>query len=762
MLRVATLACLLSACAAPAVVAPAPGYGALAAELTRCVEHERAAKDLGAMSIALVDGDEVVWAAGFGEEREGQPATAETVYRVGSVSKLFTDLALMQLVEEGVIALDDPVQRLVPGFAPGPGAGRVTFRQLTGHRAGIVREPPVGNYFADDEPSLEATVDSLNDTGFRAPPGTVTKYSNAGIAVLGRALELHHGEEYTALMRARVLRPLGLPGAAFAPTPAIERRLAEARMWSYDGREAPAPTFQLGMAPAGSLYASVLDLSELLRALFEGGRGVVAPETLDAMLRPGAGRFGIGFALGELDGRRRAGHGGAIYGFSTELAFLPDDELGVVVTSAVDVTNAVTSRLATHALRCLVARRAGAPLPTLALTTPLEPEVGAAVAGRYIGPDGERAEVVWRREGHGWLEWRGMRGALRREGTHLRVDGRNWFGPRIERTQAGLAINGTTYRRVADAKPAACPAHLREYVGEYGWNHNVLLVREVDGALEALVEWFWFDALTEAGRDRFTLPTGRGLYPLEEIVFERSTDGAITAAVLGGVRFVRRATGAVHGEQFTIDALHPEDELRAMALAAAPPAERGEFHDPDLVDLAAALPGVRLDVRYATTNNFLETVFYPTARALLQRPAAAALEEVRLELEGEGLGLVIYDAYRPWHVTKMFWDATPQEHKHFVADPTKGSRHNRGCAVDLSLVELATGEVAETTGGYDEFSARSYADYPGGTSLQRWYRERLRRAMEDHGFTVYRWEWWHYDFTGWERYPILDHGLEEL
>ena len=561
MLRVATLACLLSACAAPAVVAPAPGYGALAAELTRCVEHERAAKDLGAMSIALVDGDEVVWAAGFGEEREGQPATAETVYRVGSVSKLFTDLALMQLVEEGVIALDDPVQRLVPGFAPGPGAGRVTFRQLTGHRAGIVREPPVGNYFADDEPSLEATVDSLNDTGFRAPPGTVTKYSNAGIAVLGRALELHHGEEYTALMRARVLRPLGLPGAAFAPTPAIERRLAEARMWSYDGREAPAPTFQLGMAPAGSLYASVLDLSELLRALFEGGRGVVAPETLDAMLRPGAGRFGIGFALGELDGRRRAGHGGAIYGFSTELAFLPDDELGVVVTSAVDVTNAVTSRLATHALRCLVARRAGAPLPTLALTTPLEPEVGAAVAGRYIGPDGERAEVVWRREGHGWLEWRGMRGALRREGTHLRVDGRNWFGPRIERTQAGLAINGTTYRRVADAKPAACPAHLREYVGEYGWNHNVLLVREVDGALEALVEWFWFDALTEAGRDRFTLPTGRGLYPLEEIVFERSTDGAITAAVLGGVRFVRRATGAVHGEQFTIDALHPEERV---------------------------------------------------------------------------------------------------------------------------------------------------------------------------------------------------------
>lgn len=752
----------LCACTAPRtrLVAPAAGIEAVALELTRCIEHEREAKDLGAVSIALVDGDRVVWAAGFGQAGPDRAASSDTVYRVGSVSKLFTDIALMQLVEAGVIELDDPVQKLVPTFNPGPGAERVTFRHLTGHRAGIVREPAVGNYFEDSEPTLAATVESLNGSGFRAQPGTVTKYSNAGIAVLGRALELHHGERYAPLMKSLVLDPMGMPEAGFEATPALEQRLADARMWSYDGSEFPAPLFELGMAPAGSLYASVLDLAQFLRVVFSGGGEVIGADTLASMLQPGEGHFGVGFALGELDGHRRCGHGGAIYGYSTELAFLPDEQLGVVVTSAVDISNAVTRRLADHALRCLLAARANEDLPGLSLTTPVPVAVGARLAGLYRGPDGQRAHVTARPEGDLWLEWRGLRAALRAEGDHLRVDDRHVFGAKVEVAPAGLDIAGTRYVRADDERPAPCPAHLREYIGEYGWDHNVLIIREVDGQLEALIEWFFLDPLTWVEKDRFALPVDRGLYPLEEIVFERNADGALSAAVLGGVRFEHRPPGVVHGEQFTIDALHSEDELRRRALAARPPHEDGHFHHPDLVDLADALPRVALDVRYATTNNFLETIFYPTARAFLQRPAAAALEDVRRSLEQEGLGLVIYDAYRPWHVTKMFWDATPQEHKHFVADPARGSRHNRGCAVDLALVDLATHEVVEMPGGYDEFSARSYAEYPGGTSLSRWYRERLRRAMQEHGFSVYVWEWWHFDFAGWEQYPILDLEFE--
>jgi D-alanyl-D-alanine dipeptidase len=110
----------------------------------------------------------------------------------------------------------------------------------------------------------------------------------------------------------------------------------------------------------------------------------------------------------------------------------------------------------------------------------------------------------------------------------------------------------------------------------------------------------------------------------------------------------------------------------------------------------------------------------------------------------------------------MFWEATPDAMRIFVADPAKGSRHNRGAAVDLTLCDLTTGEPADMVSGYDEFSPRAFPDYPGGTSLQRWNRELLRRSMEAEGFTVYTFEWWHFDFRGWERYPLLNLGLEEV
>jgi len=128
-------------------------------------------------------------------------------------------------------------------------------------------------------------------------------------------------------------------------------------------------------------------------------------------------------------------------------------------------------------------------------------------------------------------------------------------------------------------------------------------------------------------------------------------------------------------------------------------------------------------------------------------------------LAKSGYGLWIFDSYRPWSVTKVFYDATPASMKHFVADPAKGSRHNRGCAIDLTLYELATGQPVVTTSGFDEFTARAYPDYPGGTSRQRHFRERLRRAMEAEGFTVYEHEWWHFDFCDWQKYPVGNQPL---
>jgi zinc D-Ala-D-Ala dipeptidase len=197
-------------------------------------------------------------------------------------------------------------------------------------------------------------------------------------------------------------------------------------------------------------------------------------------------------------------------------------------------------------------------------------------------------------------------------------------------------------------------------------------------------------------------------------------------------------------------------ELRREALAASPPREDGPFRSPDLVELVSLDPDLRLDVRYATKDNFLGVPVYPSARAFLQRPAAEALVRAHRALRPYGYGLLIHDAYRPWWVTKVFWEATPPDKREFVADPARGSRHNRGCAVDLTLYRLADGRAVEMPGVYDEMSERSYPSYPGGTSAQRWRRDLLRAAMEAEGFAVFSSEWWHFDYRSWHEYPILN------
>ncbi len=226
--------------------------------------------------------------------------------------------------------------------------------------------------------------------------------------------------------------------------------------------------------------------------------------------------------------------------------------------------------------------------------------------------------------------------------------------------------------------------------------------------------------------------------------------------------FVRTDPGADRSHSFHIKPLHPVSQLRAEALQASPPFESSPFRNPDLVELATFDPAIHLDIRYAGANNFLSTPVYTQARAFMQRPVAEALVRVLHKLRPLGYGLLIHDAYRPWFVTKIFWDATPPEGKIFVADPQKGSKHNRGCAVDLTLYELGTGKAVEMPGLYDEMSPRSFPNFPGGTSLQRWHRDLLRRAMESEGFTVNEDEWWHFDYKDWKQYGILNVAFEKI
>lgn len=756
-------------------IAPAAGYEEVCQRLESAIRAELAAKELPAMSLVLVEGDRTVWAQGFGfaDAKKTKPATAKTVYRVGSVSKLFTDVAVMQLAEQGKLSLDAPVTEYLPELKPrNPFGDPITLRLIMSHRSGLVRESPVGHYFDPEEPTLAETVDSLNRTALVYKPGTKTKYSNAGIAAVGYVLEQMTGAPFARAMEKALLQPLKMNDSSFDLQPSIRNNLATGWMWTYDDRRFEAPQFALGTAPAGNLYSNVLDLSKFLIAILnEGDAGrtrILKPETLKMMIHrdPDVSAadqpFGIGFHISDFEGQRRVGHAGAVYGFASQLEALPDRNLGVAAAASLEGGNGVVNRLVEYAFRLLLARQDQKPLPDYATTGPVPEGRAKQAVGSYRNGD-ETLEIT---EFNGRLYLR--QPTLRREvrasdaDGSLVVDDVFGYGPKIEFDQSGnITIASKTYQRVHEQAPAECPSKWHGLIGEYGWDHNTVYILEDRGKLVALVEWFFYYPLEELGDDEFAFPSF-GMYHDEKLKFTRDENGNATQVVAAEMLMKRRSIGVKDGETFRITPVKPIDSLRAAALAAQPPQEQGEYRQAELVELTQFDPTIKLDIRYATTNNFTGAVFYQQPRAFMQRPAAEAVVAAHRKLKEQGLGLLIHDAYRPWYVTKMFWDATPAEMKHFVANPASGSRHNRGCAVDLTLYDLETGEPIPMVAGYDEFSTRSYPNYPGGASRQRWYRELLRRTMESAGFTIYEFEWWHFDYKDWRKYRIGNVTFEDI
>ncbi|HEX2098645.1 MAG TPA: M15 family metallopeptidase [Rubrobacteraceae bacterium] len=179
----------------------------------------------------------------------------------------------------------------------------------------------------------------------------------------------------------------------------------------------------------------------------------------------------------------------------------------------------------------------------------------------------------------------------------------------------------------------------------------------------------------------------------------------------------------------------------------------------ELVELQDEIPGIRLDIRYATSDNVMQEQLYPIVKALLRKPAAGSLAEVQQDLEARSLGLKVFDAYRPYEVTERMWE--PIQNPAYVATPTKGSRHNRGCAVDLTLVGSSGEELLMPT-GFDDFSEKAGHDYQDLPEEAIRNRELLREVMECHGFVALKTEWWHYDWQGWERFELLDLPLTSL
>lgn len=745
----------------------------VAERLESFIRYQMEDKDLPAISIGIVDGTRPIWSSGFGfvDHENQERSSGDTVYRVASVSKLFTAISIMQLVEKGVLDLDAPITDYLPDFQPvNPFEKPITLRQLHSHRSGLVREPPVGHYFDPTEPATDSSALSLNRTTLVFEPETVTKYSNAAVAVAGLVIERTQHERYEHYIQRNVLDKIGMGKSSFLPLGDLIADLAAGYMWTYDGRIFDAPVFELGIGPAANLYTTVNDLCRFARVLFnegqivETGEQLLSSATLKEMWSVQYGSsdqqngYGIGFYVSDFMGQRRVQHSGVMYGYATRLYVLPEADLGVAIVSTLDATNSVVDRIGNYALSLIRAQRLGHTLPPFTRYLPVDSTLARTLDGRYEGPG---ILYAVERNGRLYLDNGAERHRLMMAGDTLIVDDRLAYGLTLMARGDTLLTEQGTYVKRPIPVPAEPDPELTELIGEYGWDHNTLYILERENQLYVLIEWFFYYPLTQLDQDQYQFPPS-GLYAGEKLTFVRDNNNYIIAVDVDNVRFLRRHTGSSVTTTESIQPTAPLAKLRERALAAVPPSVEGSSRQPELVELTDLNPSLKLDIRYASDNNFMGAVFYEEARAFLQRPAAVALIQVESDLNEMGLGLVVYDAYRPWHVTKMFWDATPAEAKHFVADPSSGSIHNRGAAVDVGLIDLQTGEVLPMPSSYDEFTARAYPDYPGGTARSRYYREILRDAMEARGFSVYRYEWWHFNFENWRAYPVMNTRFEEI
>ena len=261
-----TLAWALTLAARPL---PAADYSAVAGKLEPVIREEMREWGLGGIAVALVDDQQVVYATGFGE------AQRDSLFRVGSISKLFNAVAVMQQVEAGALDLDRPLPAELTPLNPFPDAPSVTLRQILCHRSGFPREAPVGGYLDGSQPGLSRTAASSHSCVLVTRPGAKTRYSNLAPSVAGRWVELTSGTPFEEYQRAHVLGPLGMTHSAWTLARAARAKIVDSHLRVADGRGGWArqktPLFDLGTIPAGNLFSCVDDLARFASAMLAGG-----------------------------------------------------------------------------------------------------------------------------------------------------------------------------------------------------------------------------------------------------------------------------------------------------------------------------------------------------------------------------------------------------------------------------------------------------------------------------------------------------------
>ncbi len=519
-------------------------------KLDESIRHEVEDKQIPSISYAIVDGAETICTNHIPKEAAAiKPLSDATIFRVASCSKMFTTMALMGLAEKGKVDIEADISEVIPWFRPknpfvdekaGPTeADKVTLRKLMSHTSGLVREPTIGHYLDDRAPSLAQVVDSIKDSPLKDDPkANVFHYSNAGIAVVGYVIEQITGVDYNDYIQQEVLDRIGMKDSSFVRTAKFDANLASANMWSMDG-DFPAPVFDMGGAPAGNLFATLPDMAEFMKVLLhggttKGGRAIVEPATLRSMWEPigfqGEMGYGLGFRVTSLNGWKMVGHSGAVYGFSTQCMVLPEAQLGIVLCSTLDATNAVISRIGQYALRLLLAAKGmGTEPPEPTMPEAITERQLSAFAGFYRSDEAKETVEVKAKDGKLYLMGGGVplriqplsesqfivNGRVFGPGSeypHLDVS----FAPPAETTGASPSMTwkGIGWKHVPKPTPETTPGELQPYIGEYGPDFSPTHLFYQNGKLQCLIEYFYTHTLEKASE---------GVYKMHGLLYEDET-----------------------------------------------------------------------------------------------------------------------------------------------------------------------------------------------------------------------------------------------
>ncbi|QPC94706.1 serine hydrolase [Mesorhizobium sp. INR15] len=535
-------------------------------------------KAIPSISYGLVDRDGLMAAGHIQRHDRGFAMGDDTCFRIGSITKTFTALSIMQLAEKGLVDLDVDVSEYLPGFRPinpyagrdgGPHGSQISLRKLMSHTAGMVREPKSGHYLDASRPPLADTVAELATSILKQDPSLgEMHYSNAGIAVAGMVIETLTGKSYAEYVTENVLKPLGMDQTSSGLAPGIAERLAPADMWTLEG-DSPAPVFDLGGPPAGNIYSTIGDMARYAQCLLRGGfapdgRVIASPGSLREMWVPigkrasgerVANTYGLCFGVGDVDGWTSVGHGGAVYGYSSQMILLPAAGVGVLIFSTLDFSNQIGARLGVEGLRIALAERHMGALPARRQSLPpVAADQLAALPGHYRNEtSGEIVEVKARAEKL-YLMGEGVPLQIRPiAGSDFTIDGRI-YGRGAEYPHMNLSFpkpgslvwKGAHWSRI-DALPAeTVPTEIAPHLGEYGPDFNITYLSYSHGQLKCLIEYFCTHNCEplEAGRFRM-----HGLLYEEEVLELDAVDDHGRHGIRVGPMFLERrhAPAAIAG-----------------------------------------------------------------------------------------------------------------------------------------------------------------------------------------------------------------------